>query len=73
MAKKPELIKISENEYGCTFGDWKAEALKPRELTEGQWEQRRRKQFEEHVRQQHSREDFSQAAVRIVREATEDR
>jgi hypothetical protein len=29
-------------------------------------------QFDLHMRQKHSREDFSQAAARIVREATKD-
>jgi hypothetical protein len=72
MAKKPELIKIGGNEYACSSGDWKAEAIKPNKLTVAEWEQRRQAQFEEHVRQCHSREDFSQATARIVREATKD-
>jgi hypothetical protein len=31
-----------------------------------------RAELERHVKQNHSREDFSQAAVRIVKEATKD-
>jgi hypothetical protein len=66
MAKKPELIKLSETEYGCSRGDWKTEAIKPERLTQAEWEARRLKQFEEHVRQRHAREDFSQAAGTIT-------
>jgi hypothetical protein len=34
-------------------------------------EEARQREFEEHVCASHPREDFSQAAARIVREATE--
>jgi hypothetical protein len=51
--KKPELVKLSGNEYGCSFGDWKAEAVKPEKLTEVEWQRRREQQFAEHVRQRH--------------------
>lgn len=68
---KPALVKLNETEYGCSLGDWKSEALKPAKLTQAQWERRRLAQFQEHVQQRHTREDFSQAAARIVKEATE--
>jgi len=68
---KPQLLKISENEYACSLGDWKTEAIKPEKLNQAQWEHRREKQFQKHVTECHE-EDFSQAAVRIVREATEE-
>jgi hypothetical protein len=58
--------------YGCSLGDWKAEAVKPAALTEAKWEARRQTQFNEHVRQRHSNEDVNQTAARIIREATED-
>ncbi|MGA9055121.1 MAG: hypothetical protein WB763_01280 [Terriglobia bacterium] len=70
MAKKPKLVKISEIEYGCSFGDWKKQELKPSKMSYAQWERRRQRQFDEHVKQRHSGEDFNQAAARIVREAT---
>ena len=68
MAKKPELIKLSETEYGCSFGDWKAEVVKPERMSDSRWARWRQAQFVEHVKQSHSREDVNQAA-RIVREA----
>jgi hypothetical protein len=64
MDKKPELVKISEMEYGCSFGDWKMEAVKPSKMSYARWEHRRQRQFEEHVRERHSPEDVNQAAAR---------
>jgi hypothetical protein len=58
MVKKPELVKLSETEYGCSLGDWKAEAVKPSKMSYSRWAQRRQCQFEEHVKQSHSHEGY---------------
>jgi hypothetical protein len=71
MATKPTLVQIGETEYGCSLGDFKIEAVKPKALSEAEWQRRRENQFAEHVRLRHSREDANQAASRIVRESTE--
>jgi hypothetical protein len=68
---KPVLFKLSESTFGCSQCNFRIELLKPKSLTAAQWAQRRRQQFLEHVKQQHTREDVNQAAARVVREATE--
>jgi|HubBroStandDraft_4_1064222.scaffolds.fasta_scaffold2053610_1 hypothetical protein len=73
MEKKPELVKIRETEYKCSCGDWKWElnGARPNVPAPAVWQKLLKQRFSDHVRQAHPREDFSQAAARIVREATE--
>ncbi len=71
MATKPELVKISETEYGCSLGDFKMQAVNPAALSEAEWQHRREQQFTQHVKERHSHEDVNQAAARTIREATE--
>jgi len=74
MAKKPELTKISDTIYGCSVcKDWTVTMVKPHKITGAQWQRRLDHHFADHLKQRHSGEDFSQAAVRIVREATTER
>jgi len=71
MATKPELKRISADVYECTVcHNFRVQITKL--LNAGELRRELDKQLAEHVRKDHS-EDFSQAAARIVREATEDR
>jgi hypothetical protein len=74
MAKKPELLKVSETEYKCSLGDWKWElnVERPKQPVPAVWQKLLEQRFAEHVKQAHSREDVNQAAARVVREATKD-
>ncbi|MHB1937764.1 MAG: hypothetical protein ACYCOR_14415 [Acidobacteriaceae bacterium] len=61
MAKEPkpmpELIKISETEYGCSLCGFKIEIIKPTAKTQAEWQRRREQQFEDHKKECHPRED----------------
>ena len=71
--KKPELVKISKTVYGCSqCADFKIEIVKPSALTAAEWQRRTEQHFADHFKNVHMREDASQAAARIVREATEE-
>lgn len=74
MAKKPELTKVSgDMVYGCSVcSDWTATMDPKRDRTAVARQRRAEKYFADHVKQRHLKEDFSQAAARIVREATKD-
>jgi hypothetical protein len=63
MAQKPELVRISDIEYGCSFGDWQTQELKPSKMSYARWERRRQRQFEEHVKERHPDEEVHQAAA----------
>jgi hypothetical protein len=72
--KKPSLIKVSETLYGCSScKDWTATMDTRKDNTPAAIQERAEKHFANHFKQVHLREDASQAAARIVREATEDR
>jgi len=66
------LVRISETLYGCSIcKDWTATLDPKRDRTAAARQKRAKKYFADHVKQRHSGEDFSQAAARIVRQATE--
>jgi hypothetical protein len=76
MAQKPELlIDYGENSHPVSAKCSACSAQMPLMESKGASSAESSKwfviQFDLHVRQKHSREDFSQAAARIVREATE--
>jgi hypothetical protein len=71
MAKKPEFKRIGASLYACTVcANFKVEIVKS--LNEGELQKHLAKRLAQHIKEYHSGEDFSQAAVRIVREATKD-
>jgi hypothetical protein len=70
MSEKPELKQIGALEYQCTACEMKIEINAAKKLNAGQIKAHINKRFAQHLKQHHS-EDFSQAAARIVREATE--
>ena len=73
MANKPELTKNSDTVYGCYIcKDWTATLDPKRDTTPQKRQSRAERYFADHLRQRHSGEDFSQAAARILREATRD-
>lgn len=63
MAKKPELIKISETEYSCSCGAFKIQrnTARPKPATEAEWQRLRDQQFTEHLGHRHSVEETSSA------------
>jgi hypothetical protein len=75
MAKKPELLIDSENSHPisamCSACGVQMPLMESKGASSGESKKWFTIQFDLHVRQKHSREDFSQAAARIVREATE--
>ena len=70
MAKKPEFKKVGANIYACTIcPNFKIEIVK--KLNAGELKRHLAVRLAQHIKEYHLDEDFSQAAVRIVREATE--
>jgi hypothetical protein len=59
MTKKPELIKISQTEYGCSVCAFKIQRNMDRSqpVTEAEAQRSREHEFAEHVRLRHGEEE----------------
>jgi len=79
MTTKRRLIQVEELRWGCSACDWIFNPRGSQKLIPmgEKPEDARKREFNEHVctsyppTKEKTREDFSQAAARIVREATE--
>lgn len=71
MAKKPEFKEIGARIYVCTVcKNFRVEI--PASVKRGEVKKRVAAHLAKHITQYHSDEDFSQAAARIVKQATKD-
>jgi hypothetical protein len=69
MAKKPEFKQIGATTYACTVcPNYKVEIVN--RLNEGELQRHLAVRLAQHIKECHSDEDFSQAAARIVNNAT---
>lgn len=72
MPKTPKLIKVDAHTYKCSVcRNFKVVINAHKKLNAGQIKAQIARREAEHLRKSHSSEDFSQAAARIVEEATE--
>jgi len=75
MGQKPEFKQVGPFTYASTVcQNFQLEITKPQRLkTPEQLKVHLEARLAEHIKAYHSKEDFSQAAVRIVKEATENK